>query len=382
MASYTKYKTSKGQFWRFQVSYEDPITGKRKQKGKGGFETKKEAKVCAEKIEDELNRGFFKNDNLTFGDVYNLWFENYKLTTKESTWTTTKRNFDNHILPVLGNRRIVDISPAICQQVVNNWFNKPLKNYKRFFNNIKNIFEYAVRLKLLTDDPTKAVIKPSARHQKVKTRNDKDMYYTREELKRFLECLYDSDNYQGYTFFRLLAFTGMRKGEALALTWSDVDFRTGQIRINKTQSNGYNNHLVIQSTKTSASDRTIFIDSKSLGILKNWQRLQRKELLRFGFNSLSKNQLVFASQNNTMHNPNKPRVWAVRVTQSYDLKHIPVHGFRHTYATLAIQGGMPPKELQAQLGHSDIKTTLDIYTSVTDQQRENTPEKFTAFVNF
>nr|WP_054756687.1 site-specific integrase [Liquorilactobacillus satsumensis] len=382
MASYTKYKTNKGMFWRFQVSYEDPITGKRKQKGKGGFSTKKEAKSFAEKLEDEINRGFFKNANITFGDVFNLWFENYQLTTKESTWTTTKRNFENHILPVLGNRKIVDITPpAICQQVVNNWFNKPLKNYKRFFNNIKNVFEYAVRLKLITDDPTKAVIRPSAKHQKVKIRNDKDIYYTREELKVFLKCMYDSDNYQGYTFFRLLSFTGMRKGEALALTWADINFKTRQITINKTQSNGYN-HLVIQSTKTEASDRTIFIDQKSLSILKHWQKLQRIELLQFGFNSMDTKQLVFASQNNTMHNPNKPRVWAVRVTQDYDLKHISVHGFRHTYATLAIQGGMPPKELQAQLGHSDIKTTLDIYTSVTDQQKKDTPEKFTAFVNF
>ncbi|MCP9357631.1 tyrosine-type recombinase/integrase [Liquorilactobacillus satsumensis] len=51
---------------------------------------------------------------------------------------------------------------------------------------------------------------------------------------------------------------------------------------------------------------------------------------------------------------NKPSVWATRITKRYDLKHTPVHGFRHTYATLAIQGGMQPKELQIQLGHSDI----------------------------
>ncbi|MFT9256004.1 tyrosine-type recombinase/integrase [Liquorilactobacillus hordei] len=381
MASYTKYKTSKGQFWRFQVSYEDPITGKRKQKGKGGFETKKEAKFCAEKLEDELSRGFLRSDKMTFKDVFDLWFENYKLTTKESTWTTTKRNFDNHILPLLGNRRIIEISPAACQQIVNAWFNKPLKNYKRFLNNMRNIFEYAVQLKIITEDPTKAVIRPSAKHQKVKKRDVKGMYYTREELKNFLECLYDSDNYQGYTFFRSLAFTGMRKGEALALTWNDINFKIKQLIIDKTQSNGYN-RLVVQSTKTAASDRTIFIDPKTLGILKRWHQLQRIELLHYGFNSLGDKQLVFSSQKNQMHNPNKPGVWSTRVTKRYDLKHIPVHGFRHTYATLAIQGGMPPKELQIQLGHSDIKTTLDIYTAVTDQQKSKTPEKFTAFVDF
>ncbi|WP_311408459.1 tyrosine-type recombinase/integrase [Liquorilactobacillus uvarum] len=381
MASYTKYETHKGEFWRFQVSYTDPLTGKRKQKGKGGFETKREAKRFAQKLEDEISRGFLRNDKLTFGDVFKMWFENYQLTTKESTWTTTKRNFENHILPVLGNRKINEITPTICQKIVNDWFNRPLKNYKRFFNNVKNVFEYAVQLKIIVDDPTKAVIRPSAKHQKVKKKDEKSMYYTREELKQFLECMYDSDNYQGYAFFRLLAFTGMRKGEALALTWNDVDFVSRQITINKTQSNGYD-RLVVQSTKTAASDRVIFIDQKTMSILKTWQKKQRVELFHLGFNSMNENQLVFASYKNTMHNPNKPRVWAVRVTKNYDLKHIPVHGFRHTYATLAIQGGMPPKELQKQLGHSDIKTTLDIYTSVTDQQLEQTPEKYTAFVNF
>ncbi|MCC7666756.1 hypothetical protein CRI87_06425 [Liquorilactobacillus satsumensis] len=58
----------------------------------------------------------FPSDKLTFKDVFDLWFENYQLTTKESTWTTTKSNFDNHILPLLGNRRIIDITPAVYQQ--------------------------------------------------------------------------------------------------------------------------------------------------------------------------------------------------------------------------------------------------------------------------
>lgn len=157
-----------------------------------------------------------------------------------------------------------------------------------------------MQLKIIVDDPTKAVIRPSAKHQKVKKKDEKSMYYTREELKQFLECMYDSDNYQGYAFFRLLAFTGMRKGEALALTWNDVDFVSRQITINKTQSNCYD-RLVVQSTKTAASDRVIFIDQKTMSILKTWQKKQRVELFHLGFNSMNENQLVFASYKNTMH---------------------------------------------------------------------------------
>lgn len=173
----------------------------------------------------------------------------------------------------------------------------------------------------------------------------------------------------------------MRKGEVLALQWRDINFLKHKISINKTQSNG-DGKLIIQSTKTAASEREIFIDNKTLGILKDWKKKQKVQLFQLGFNSSSKDQFVFSSTLNKMHNPNKPRVWMSRITEEYDLKHIPVHGFRHTYATLAIQGGMPPKELQEQLGHTDIKTTLNIYTSVTDKQKEQTPEKFTSFVNF
>lgn len=208
------------------------------------------------------------------------------------------------------------------------------------------------------------------------------MYYSRNELQKFLECLQESGTQQAYTFFRLLAFTGMRKGKALVLQWRDINFLKRKISINKTQSNG-DGKLIIQSTKTAASEREIFIDNKTLGILKDWKKLQKMQLFQLGFNSSSsKNQLVFSSNLNKMHNPNKPRVWMTRITKEYDLKHIPVHGFRHTYATLAIQGGMPPKQLQAQLGHRDIRTTLDIYTSVTKEQKQDTAERFTSFVNF
>ncbi|WP_235720432.1 site-specific integrase [Liquorilactobacillus vini] len=180
-------------------------------------------------------------------------------------------------------------------------------------------------------------------------RDPKQEYYTKNELRQFLKCAYDFDNYQAYTFFRLLAFSGIRKGEALALDWNNVDFKSGKIKINKTQSNG-DNRLVVQTTKTENSDREIYIDSKTISILHHWKQEQRIKLFAFGFNSDTPNQLVFASAKNEMHNPNKPRVWLHQICRKYVIKTIPIHGFRHTYATLAIEGGIQPKQLQEQLG--------------------------------
>lgn len=381
MASFNKYKTKKGTKWRFEI-----LTGYKADKQtkvtRGGFNSKREAKAAADQYEEQLQHtGFVDNERITFGEVYRQWFESYKLTVKESTWVTTDRNMQNHVLPLFDHRPIAQITSIQCQQAVNDWFNEPLKKYGLFFSTVCRVFEYAVKMQIITNNPTNAVFRPKARQLESAQVNDQNMYYTREELKAFLECTYDNDNYQAYAFFRLLAFTGARKGELLALQYTDVNFKDNCISINKTQSNGKFG-LVVQSPKTSASNRTLYLDEKTMKILKKWRQLQRKELLMLGFNTMSRKQLVFASQKNQMHSPGKPRVWMVNVTDKYDLKHIPVHGFRHTYATLAIQGGMPPKELQVQLGHSNIKTTLDIYTSATEQQRKSTPQQFVSLVNF
>ena len=209
MTSYTKYKTTKGSFWRFQIFVGRDETGKRIVKQRRGFATKKEAQLAAIKLKTELqNNSFVGNETITFNKVYELWFENYKLTTKESTWSTTERNFENHILPIFGSYPICKITPLQCQKAVNNWFSKPLRNYKRFLNDIARVFDYAVHLKIVKDNPTTAVIRPRPSQQTGKRKDEKDFYYTKNELNTFLECLYDMDDFQAYAFFRTLSFTG------------------------------------------------------------------------------------------------------------------------------------------------------------------------------
>ncbi|WP_311408587.1 tyrosine-type recombinase/integrase, partial [Liquorilactobacillus uvarum] len=336
MASFKQYKTKSGnKLWKFQVFEGRDPSGKQIITKRQGFETKKEAKIAAARLEENIrNHGFTDNNKITFSEVYHSWFELYQNTVKESTWVKTKEIFHLHILPVFGNLPLAKITTMQCQKAVDDWFNNGFTKYKVFINNVSRVFKYAMRMKLITENPVDNIIRPRDKSKPVSTMQDN--YYGLDELKHFLNCLYDDDNFKAYTFFRLLAFSGLRKSEALALTYNDIDFDRNTISVNKTQSRGEKG-LVIQTPKTYESNRIVFVDKKTIEIVKQWRFQQQKELLILGFNSLKPEQLIFTSRNNTMLQPVKPTIWLYHVIKKYDLKKITTHGFRHTYATLAIE---------------------------------------------
>ncbi|MEI2413517.1 site-specific integrase [Ligilactobacillus salivarius] len=116
-------------------------------------------------------------------------------------------------------------------------------------------------------------------------------------MKKFLEVA-KYYNQEKYTIFRLLAYSGIRIGECLALTWHDLDYKNNTITINKTLART-DKGITIQTPKTKASNRVISLDVETIQILKSWQLEQRKQLLKIGINSMNKHQLIFNSNKNS-----------------------------------------------------------------------------------
>lgn len=171
--------------------------------------------------------------------------------------------FRLHILPVFGEYRIAQITIKDCQKAINQWFNEGLAKYHTLMNYVAKVLDYAINIDLISENPAKRVIVPVNKNDR--SRKNLENYFDKSELQHFFECLNDDDNTpQASVFFRLARFSGMRKSEMLCLEWSDIDFVHHTINVSKTQSRGDMARLLVQTPKTARSNRTVFIDPKTV----------------------------------------------------------------------------------------------------------------------
>lgn len=357
----------------------DPLTGKKMYTTRRGFQTQKEAKIALVRLNvDVKDNKYTPEKNYTFTQIKDLWIRQYKDTVKESTYQRVKFLFDKNISKKFGNKRISKYTVPYCQNVINEWKEK-YATHRALKSYVSRIFDFAIRMNVLVDNPMSHV---SFSKGKNRVNEKRVVYLESDELKQFLIYCENDSFPLTLPFFRLLAFTGIRKGEALSLTWNDVDFKNKQLIINKTAALNEKNKVVATTPKTPSSNRTISLDGKTIEILEQYRKNQREYLLAYGQNALQPNQLVFASKNNNYIALTRFNDILARICELHDLPHLNIHGFRHTHCSLLFEAGLSVKEVQDRLGHSDVQTTLNIYTHVTKKQKDVVAEKFSNYVNF
>lgn len=375
-----EYTTSSGQKRYKYLLYvgKDEITGHTVQIKKQGFKTEKEALESYLKFQLKVVRGEYVPINkhkMHLSDLYDHWIKLYEKTVAESTFVSTKKIFRNHILKQLGNIYLDKLNVYECQQAVNIWFNEAPKTFKRFVFYASKLIRYGITMELMKKNPMEKVILPKVERDNKKFTN----FYSKEELNTYLKDAKEY-NFKYFMFFRLLAYSGMRKGECLALRWSDIDFKNKTIDINKSLASGENNRLYLSPCKNESSVRTLDMDDETMNYLKKWRSKQQKEMFKLGMNFLSDDNLLFANTKGTYTVLSKPQRWNDAICKKYGLRHIKVHGFRHTHASLLFDAGVSMKDVKERLGHSDITTTMNIYTHVTKAKAKETAVDFANYM--
>lgn len=174
---------------------------------------------------------------------------------------------------------------------------------------------------------------------------------TQNEIIRFLHQAKEEGCYE---LFLLELGTGMRRGEILALKWSDLDFTTGELRIER-QVYIIKAEVIISAPKTKASIRTVILPPSLLKTLVAYKETVDSEWM-----------FPSPTNNGRPRNPSSVRKRLQLILERAGCKKVRFHDLRHTFATMALEHGMDVKTLSATIGHVSSATTLDIYSHITD----------------
>lgn len=378
-----------GASWAYMIDIgKDPKTGKRKQKKKSGFRTKKEAEAAAAIISNEINQGVYVEEtDVTFEDFANEWLSIYEGTgiVKVSTVRIRKHEI-KRLTDYFAKLKLKDISRIQYQNALND-----LKKRGYAQNTIEGahrtgrmIFKKAVELEILKKDPTEYAQVPKQQKtiEDLEGRNSLPTYLEKSELLLFIQTAKKFGLDQDYPIFLLLAYTGLRAGELCALKWSDIDFGESTISISKTYYNPTNNRkeYKLLPPKTPSAVRLIDIDDTVINELNKHKVAQKQTMMKYR-DTYHDRSFVFASIEEEL--PGYPLyIKKIENRMRRLLKiarlnpELTPHSLRHTHTSLLAQAGVSLPQIMERLGHKDEDTTKNVYLHVTKEMKKEASQKF------
>lgn len=284
----------------------------------------------AQQEENRLRKKIQKKEcNLLFKECCDIFLDNTLKNCKESTWYT----YNNDINSIISKmpfyyKKVKDIN----ESDINKFRDYLIQNnysieYKNKLHNImcKILDILVIDLKIL-DTNIERYYGPFKNNQgEIQTDEEKLKYITYDEFK---ELIKKENNFQWYCYFHTLFFTGMRKGESLALSWNDIDFENELIIVNKTYSNKtLENSFKITNTKNS-KNRKIQLDKKTLKLL---EELKNQKIKNNNFNI---NHFVFGGEN-PFSTSSITRHWE-KLFENTNIQPITIHQLRHSHVSFLI----------------------------------------------
>ena len=354
----------------------DPVTGKPIYKNVLA-KTQKECKEkLAQAIEKNVKVDVVRSGKYTVAEWVRLWFETYsKPSIREQTAYYYNNYIEKHIVPGIGSIKLDKLTTLQIQQFYNKLKtsgrvqryehielkDKGLSN--RFIRGVHGVLnsalEQAVKEWLITANPAEGCKLPKIEKKEMKVLLPEQIgAYLQEANKRGLLPAY-----------YLELTSGLRRGELLALLWTDLDVENMTISVTK-QVNRINGQLKVSQPKTSNSIRTIPIPKQAV------------DLLILEHEKHPDNPYMFPSpKTGTMYDPDSFRHTHEKILAAAGIEHIRFHDLRHTFATLSLQNGVDVKTLSNTLGHYSAGFTLDTYTHATQRMKREAADTIGSVIN-
>ena len=342
----------------------------------------KELKRQTVLFEESCMKGF-QTKAIKFETFAEEWFNEYAKINLRNTTYERLLQLRGRIYPAIGHLRMDKITPrhiqafvnSLSQEGANERTGKPLapKTIRHNLSFISNIFTYAAKMGVVSDNPCSKVTIP-------KNEVKEKQIYTPEEVEKFLTLLND-EPLKYRTFFYLMIYSGFRRGEMLGLEWKDVDFENNVISIRRTSNYTAKKGVYTDTTKTKKSQKTLKFPQFIMDMLKEYKAEQDAEALRLDDRWVETDRLYVKWDGRPMQN-GTPYFWLGEFCEKHDLPFYGLHSFRHLFCSLLVNQGVDIVTVSGAMGHSTVSTTSNIYCHTIQQAQAKVSEAITNALDF
>jgi integrase len=337
--------------------------GKRRQKSRGGFRTKKEAQEALNALLAEVQGGtYVKPRDVRLADYLREWLEAAAPNLSGKTVERYRIAVERHLIPAFGQLMLPELRPVHIQRVYSGWMKpgpdgKPRwarATLRKHHFVLHRALRDAVRLQYIAVNPADGVEVPRINGLRTPIR-----VLTEEQTAQLLRRAQDTRLHLPI----LLAVTsGLRRGELLAVRWSDLDLEAGVLRVEQSvEETGEG--LRFKPPKTAKGRRRLPLPALTVEALRRHRVAQDKQRLLIGAGYQAEPDLVFAGPDGRPWFPsNFERTWrAFKLKLPAELS-VRFHDLRHTHASQLLAKGVHAKIVSERLGHASIGITLDTYS--------------------
>ena len=324
-------------------------------------QVEKELQRQAILFEDKCMKGQV-TANVKFQDFAEQWFEEYAKLNLRNTSYERMKQLTVRVYPAIGHLRLDKITSRHIQQFINDLAlnGKSLKNGRplsrktavHHLSFISDVFTYAIRMGMLSDNPCRRVFMPKQKQL------EKEIF-TLDEVRTLFANL-DNEPMKYQLYLMLAIYSGFRRSEMLGLEWKDIDFENDLIHVRRTSQYTAEKGIYTDTTKTRSSKRVSKMPEIIMDLLRRFRTEQTIEARWLGTKWVE-NDRLFVKWNGEPMNNQTPYGWLKEFCEKNDMPFYGIHSFRHFAASALISSGLDVVTVSGALGHCNSGTTLNVY---------------------
>jgi len=355
--------------WYLRAELPRTPDGHRRRQRERFLGTKKEAERRLRDFLREVERGHVLDAHSTFAQIAEGWLAAKRDVVEPRTFERYDTIAKKYIVPTLGSMLADKIRPSDVQRAVTAWRTKlSARGVAHVLGELRAIFAWAQKMEIVFSNPATVVDAPRGEHREMKTLDQ-------DGVAKLLRAAAGNEMQPAIA---LMLLTGLRRGEALGLKWSDFEANEGRLAVRRSLES-HAGGLRIKAPKTARSARTIMLAPEAVDVLRTVRRDRLEQRIALGVGRIDADEWIFATIDGAPLDPKAFSKRFARLVAKTDLG-IRLHDLRHSYGTLAIAAGISLQTVSRSMGHSGVGITDKIYAHRVEQLERDAAERIDLIV--